>query len=119
MASHRSFPLLPKIVDVALLVCLSLGALYASARFGLTPRDPAQGVAVIFAPWTTADRTMMQAVESGGRFVRYGGAPFIAVVVPDDKTYPQRMLAAGAWLIVDPQVLADCASIVSPAARRL
>jgi hypothetical protein len=108
---------LRKIVDAGLLVCLSLGTLYAGARIGLAPRDPAKGVAVIFAPWTAADQALSRAVENGGRFVRYGGLPFIAIVVPDNTQYSQRTLDAGAWLIVDPQKLAACLSIVSPAAK--
>src|SRR5215831_7592860 len=94
--------------DIGFLVCLSLGALYLTARVGLLPDQPADGVAVIFAPWTAADQTFSRAVQSGGRFVRYGGFPFIAVVMPDSKDYSQRMLDAGAWLVVDPKVLAAC-----------
>jgi hypothetical protein len=94
-----------------------LGTLYAVARAELTPRDPTQGVAVVFAPWTTAERTLSQAVEGGGRFVRFGTLPFIAVVIPDDVKYPSRMLDSGAWLVVDPIALAACLPAVLPAAE--
>jgi hypothetical protein len=114
--SRRS-SLLRNIIDGGLLTCLSLGALYAVARAELTPRDPTQGVAVVFAPWTTADETLSQAVEGGGRFVRFGALPFIAVVIPDDVKYPNRMLDAGAWLVVDPLALAACLPPVSSAAE--
>jgi hypothetical protein len=109
----RSSAPVRKIVDIGLLVCLSLGALYAGARVGLTPRDPSQGVAVIFAPWTAAEKTLARAVEGGGRFVRFGGLPFIAVVMPDNAAYSDRMLGAGAWLVVDPQTLAACSAALS------
>jgi hypothetical protein len=109
----RSSGLIRKIVDIGLLACLSLGTLYAGARVGLTSRDPSQGVAVIFAPWTAAENTLSRAVEGGGRFVRFGGLPFIAVVMPDNANYPDRMLDAGAWLVVDPQTLAACSSALS------
>jgi hypothetical protein len=106
---HRPLPLFRRTMfDIGLLVCLSLGALYATARIGLLPDHPADGVAVIFAPWTAADQTFSRAVQSGGRFVRYGGFPFIAVVIPNNEDYSQRMLDAGAWLVVDPKVLAAC-----------
>jgi hypothetical protein len=108
---------LRKIIDVGLLTLLSLGALFAGARAELAPRDPAQGVAVVFAPWTEATRTLSQAVGAGGRFVRFGGLPFIAVVVPDDATYPGRIFEAGAWLVVDPQALAACSTALSLVAR--
>lgn len=96
------------IVDGGALTILSLGALYAVARTELIPRDPSQGVAVIFSPWTKADATLSQAVDGGSRFVRFGGLQFIAIVVPDDIKYPERMLHAGAWLVVDPVALAAC-----------
>lgn len=107
-----------KIVDAGLLACLSIGALYVGARGALVPQDPTKGVAVIFAPWTTADRTLSEAVEGGGRFVRYGGASFIAIVTADDADYPNRMLGAGAWLVVDPQVLAACSSALERVVQR-
>ena len=99
------------------LACLSLGALYVGARVGLPPRDPTQGVAVIFAPWTAAEKTLARATDGGSRFVRFGGASFIAIVVPPDANYAERMFGAGAWLVVDPQALAACSaalSLVSP-----
>lgn len=107
----RSSALIRKIFDIGLLVSLSLGTLYAGARVGLTPRDPSQGVAVIFAPWTAAEKTLARSVEGGSRFVRFGGLPFIAVVIPDNAAYPDRMLDAGAWLVVDPQTLAACSAV--------
>ena len=113
MALRRSSTFLRNLIDIGLLTCLSLGALYAGARGGLVPRDPAQGVAVIFAPWTAADKALSQAVESGARFVRFGGLPFIAIVIADDARYPERMLDAGAWLVVDPRALAACSSALS------
>ena len=102
-----------KILDAGLLACLSLGVLCAGARVGLTPRDPSQGVAVIFAPWTVAETTLSRAVEGGSRFVRFGDLPFIAVVIPDSANYPDRMLDAGAWLVVDPQTLAACSAALA------
>ena len=107
-----------KIVDAGLLISLAIGALYAGARTGLTPKDPSQAVAVIFAPWTSASQALSQAVATGGRFVRFGGLPFIAVVIPDDATYPDRMFGAGAWLVVNSQAPAACSS-ATPIARKL
>ena len=109
----RPSALLRKICDIGLLACLSLGTLYAGARVGLTPRDPSQGVAVIFALWTIAEKTFARSVEGGSRFVRFGGLPFIAVVIPDNTNYSDRMFDAGAWLVVDPQTLAACSAALS------
>lgn len=107
---------LRKTIDAGLLACLSIGALYIGARVALVPHDPARGAAVIFPPWTAADRALSRATDGGARFVRFGGAAFIAVVEADDAAYPEHMLDAGAWLVVDPQVLAACSTIFANAA---
>ncbi len=96
--------------DIAALTVLSVGALYFAARTTLVPRNPERGVAVIFAPWTTPETTMSLATEAGARFVRFGGRGFIAVVEADDRNYAARAMAAGAWLVADPQVVAACLS---------
>jgi hypothetical protein len=40
--------------------------------------------------------------------VRFGGYGFIAVGVADDRDYAARAMAKGAWLVLDPQLLAAC-----------
>jgi hypothetical protein len=115
---RQSYGPLRKILDVGLLMLLSVGALFAGARAELIPRDRAHGVAVVFAPWTAANRTLVQAVGGGGRFVRFGGLPFIAVVMPDDGDYADRMLHAGAWLVLDPRALAACSAALSSVVQR-
>jgi hypothetical protein len=102
-----------KIIDIILLASLSLGAFCVTARTALVPRDTTEGVAVIFAPWTTSDKTLLRAVAGGSRFVRFGGLPFIAIVMPESTKYVDRMLSAGAWLVVDPRALAACSSAFS------
>lgn len=62
----------------------------------------------MFAPWTAPATAMVSAVEAGARFVRFGGFGFVAVVAPDDRNYTARAMASGAWLVVDPQLLAAC-----------
>jgi hypothetical protein len=97
-------------LDAVILTCVSMGALYATARATLAPRQPELGVAVVFAPWTGADVTLTRTVEAGGRFVRFGGVPFVAVAIPDDQDYASRVLTSGAWLVVDPKTIAACLS---------
>ncbi|AXK82407.1 hypothetical protein DW352_18920 [Pseudolabrys taiwanensis] len=98
------------------MACLSLGGLYLGARIGLAPRDPSASVAVIFPPWTSAADTVAQSVAHRGRFMRFGGVPFIAVVMPDDDHYADETLATGAWLVLDSRLLAACAGVFSPLA---
>jgi hypothetical protein len=94
-ASDKPIPVRRYTIDLALLVCLSLAAFVVAAAMALAPRDPANGVAVIFAPWTEADVSLSRAVGARARFVRFGGASFIAVVIPDDADYEARVLKVG------------------------
>jgi hypothetical protein len=98
------------LVDAVILASVSVGALYATARVSLAARDPARGVAVVYAPWTSSEATFTRTINAGARFVRFGGTSFIAVAYPDDPDYPARAFAAGAWLVLDPKVLAACLS---------
>ncbi|MEW6453654.1 MAG: hypothetical protein AB1490_23625 [Pseudomonadota bacterium] len=116
-ASEKSIPVRRFAIDLALLACLSIAAFVVAAVTALAPRDPASGVAVVFAPWTGADAALSRAVEAKARFVRFGGASFIAVVIPDDADYQARVLNAGAWLVLDPQALAACLPFLDTAAR--
>jgi hypothetical protein len=95
-------------LDLWLIAILAVGSFAAILRVGLAPANPGAGVAVIYAPWTTADRTILQAVSAGARFVRFGGFDFIAIVMPERPDYVARVLAGSALLAVDPQVLAGC-----------
>ena len=96
--------------DGALIVVAAIASLVGAAWFSLQPRDPATGVAVVFAPWVAADQTFVRAVTPGARFVRYGGLPFIAVVVPNSADYQRRVLASGAIMVADPRAMAACLS---------
>jgi len=94
--------------DTALIASLTIVSFFLIVRTGLAPQNPANGVAVVFAPWTSAESALTRATDPGGRFVRYGGFPFIAVVMPDTADYPERILAGGALFVLDPQALAAC-----------
>jgi len=102
--------------DAALITFVSIASLFVAARIGLAPRDPANGVAVVFAPWTSAQAALTRATDPGSRFVRYGGFPFIVVVIPEAPDYSARILREGALLVVDPQALAACLSGFRPKA---
>jgi len=113
--TEKSVPVRRYALDLALLVLLSAAAFIAAAVTALAPRDTASGVAVVFAPWTGADAALSRSVGARARFVRFGGASFIAVVVPDDAGYQTRVLDAGAWLVLDPQALAACLALLNTA----
>jgi hypothetical protein len=105
------------LLEAAVLACVAVGSLYATISIGLAPRDPASGVAVIFAPWTDADAALTRAVKAGSRFVRYGGYGFIVVVVPEAPDYLSRIRIAGALFVLDPGALAACLGVFSNAAQ--
>jgi hypothetical protein len=100
-------------LDIAVLFVFALASLYLTARVGLGPRDPERGVGVVFAPWTSGEAALRRAVGAGARFVRYGGVPFVVVVVPEERGYLARIAADGALLVVDPQALAACLKLFS------
>jgi hypothetical protein len=95
-------------LDLWLIAILAVGSFGAILRIGLQPANASAGVAVVYAPWTTADQTMIRAVSAGARFVRFGGFDFIAIVVPERPDYVESVLAGSALLAIDPQVLAGC-----------
>jgi hypothetical protein len=113
----RHLPHTRCLVEAAVLACVAVGSFYVTVRNGLAPREPASGVAVIFSPWTAADAALTRAVEAGGRFVRYGGYPFIVIVVPETPDYPSRVHGAGALFVVDPGALAACLGALSNAGQ--
>jgi hypothetical protein len=97
-----------RIIEGTAIAAFALLSTIAVARIGLEPSDPSKGVGVIFAPWTDGNAAFTRAVGAGGRFVRYGGPPFIVVVEPESADYVRRVKDAGALLLVDPRVLAAC-----------
>jgi hypothetical protein len=111
--------LFPRLVDLCLIGALASGSFVAVLRVGLLPTNPAAGVAVIYAPWTTADQAMARSIGAGARFVRFGGLPFIAVVLPDRSDYVDRVLADSALLAVDPRAIAACMPISSLGKERV
>jgi hypothetical protein len=108
---HAFFPAMhraSRLIDWSLIMLLAGASFAAVLRVGLVPVEPSAGVAVVYAPWTTANETLTRAVRAGARFVRFGGFDFIAVVMPEDSDYVQRVLADSALLVVDPRLLAAC-----------
>jgi hypothetical protein len=97
-----------RLPDIGLITFLGIASFAVVLRVGLVPGNPSGGIAVIYAPWTSADRTLVRAVSAGARFVRFGGAGFIAIVMPERPDYVARVLADSALLVVAPQVLAAC-----------
>jgi hypothetical protein len=101
-------------LDAATIAAVSLASLLTAAYAAIAPRDPADGVAVIYAPWVEFDDAFRRSTGAGARFVRAGGLPFIVVVMPDDPEFDRRVRAGGAILLADPMALAACFGVISP-----
>jgi hypothetical protein len=97
-------------IDTILIAAVAIGNLCVAAHLAFEPRNPATGVAVVFLPGTSAASALARATSPGSRFVRYGGYPFIVVVVPDDPGFVNRVAREGALFVLDPQALAACFS---------
>lgn len=87
---------------------VALGSIVALAVMAFAPGDGRDGVGVVYAPWVSESDALTRAVAAGARFVRYGGLPFIVVVMPEAPGYTARAMASGALFMVDPRALAAC-----------
>ena len=83
-------------------------SLLALAALTFAPAGDGAAVAVVFAPWTSSRLAFTRATDAGARFVRFGGVPFVVVVMPERDGYAARARAAGALFTADPQALAAC-----------
>jgi len=93
--------------DRLAVAALAAASLVALAAIGFAPRAGA-AVGVVYAPWTSAPDALARAVAAGARFVRFGAAPFIVVVMPEAADYAAQARAGGALFTLDPQALAAC-----------
>lgn len=88
-----------------LFCCMTLAAPLALIA---GPKDAGEGVAVVFAPWIDEATAMSRVGAAGGAVVRAGGAGFVSVVIPQSPDFENDIRAAGAWLLLDPQVVGGC-----------
>jgi len=94
--------------DVAVIGVVALIGTVATASVMLTPRATTQTVAVMFAPWTSAQQAMRHAAEAGGRIVGFGLLTSIVIVAPDHSDYARDVAANGAWLVADAARVGGC-----------
>jgi hypothetical protein len=87
---------------------LAMVALLAS-----TP-EPAGQWAVIFPPWYDAKQVLSAIVTADGRLVRFGGAPWIAVIAPSPRhlTLKRQLGAQGALAFINPIIVGGCDTAV-------
>lgn len=83
----------------------------------LRPQPGQSQVGVVFPPYLDATDVLGRIAESGGRLIREGAWPFVAVVSLDEPDTLNRLSALGALFTVNPLALGSC--FTSPAAAPL
>ncbi|MBI1683880.1 hypothetical protein I4Q42_09380 [Caulobacter hibisci] len=91
-----------------------IGSLVAVTLSSASPRDPGR-VAAIFPPWWSAARAA-SAAAAAGDISGAGAVPFILILRGDPATLGQRLHAAGALVLLDPERAGVCAakSVLEP-----
>ena len=74
----------------------------------LRPQPGQTQVGVVFSPALTGTEVLARIADAGGRLVREGAWPFIAVVTADDPQTLRRLGESGALFTVNPLALGSC-----------
>lgn len=93
---------------IAFLLVFALLTLAAPLALVAGPKDTGEGVAVVFAPWIDEATAMSRVGEAGGAVIRAGNLGFISVAMPASPDFADDIRKAGAWLLLDPQVIGGC-----------
>jgi len=93
---------------IAFLIVFVLLTLAAPLALIAGPKDMGEGVAVVFAPWIDEATAMSRVGEAGGAVIRAGNLGFISVAMPASPDFAADIRKAGAWLLLDPQVVGGC-----------
>lgn len=70
--------------------------------------DGASEIAVVGAPWADVSRMAEIVASADGAIVRVGGLQNVIVAFSEHPDFAARLRAAGAWLVLDPLILAAC-----------
>ncbi|MGE3987373.1 hypothetical protein [Pseudorhodoplanes sp.] len=97
-------------LDGAMIALLLAASLVLPVGTSLSARgsEGSRVVAVLFAPWVDAAGAMQRVADAGARIVRFGALPFIVVAEAGDAEFSDRIAARGAWMTLDPRVIAAC-----------
>ena len=80
----------------------------------LRPQPGQSQVGVIFPPSLAGTEVLARIADAGGRLVREGAWPFIAVVALDQPETLTRLRDAGALFTVNPLALGSCLTRPAP-----
>ena len=83
----------------------------------LRPQPGQSQIGVVFPPNYSGQDVLTRIADAGGRLVREGAWPFIAVVAADDAHVLARLDDLGALFTVNPLALGGCLTRPAGAAR--
>lgn len=95
------------LLTLAPALALTFASLGAAVAFEAAPRSPRQ-VAAVFPPWWPQAR-VLEAAREAGVITVVGGVRNVVIVVADDDYLPVRLNAAGAFLLLNPELTGLCA----------
>tara|TARA_B100000965_G_scaffold156159_1_gene130111 strand:+ start:1365 stop:1691 length:327 start_codon:yes stop_codon:yes gene_type:complete len=98
-------------LPAAALVAVCVGWLAVAT---LRPQPGQTQIGVVFPPGFTGQDVLSRVADAGGRLVREGAWPFIAVIAADDARVLARLDELGALFTVNPLALGGC--LTRPAA---
>jgi hypothetical protein len=91
-------------------VALLIASWIAITALSLQVKAGAEVVAVAFPPWWNDQQVLLAAASAHAAIVRMTALPSVLVVRPDDNDGLRQLRNAGAWLTLDPQAIAACAT---------
>ena len=89
---------------------LLIASWIAIAALSLQARTGAEVVVVAFPPWWSSQHVLLAAASANAAIIRMTALPSFLVVRPDDNDGLKQLRNAGAWLTLDPQAIAACAT---------
>lgn len=95
----------PAWLNAAALLLASVGAV---AALSLQVRPGVEVVAVAFPPWWSSQQIFEATASADAAIVRTTAVAALLVVRPNDHEGLTRLRQAGAWLTINPQVVAGC-----------
>lgn len=95
----------------ALPVMTMLSSLAGVAWLTLAPQ-PDRPLLAIFPPWWDRARAVEAVIGADGRLVGLGAWPGMLVAAAPAPGLPERLRAAGAWLLLDARNAAGCVTVV-------
>jgi hypothetical protein len=94
--------------DFAPAAMLAAICIFWLAAATLRPHPGQSQVGVVFPPTLTGSQVLARIADAGGRLVREGAWPFIAVVAIDQPETLTRLHDRGALFTVNPLALGSC-----------